>query len=136
MGLPRVMRGGTLRATSQTLRCKQFAERLADAGAPRGVRVWLADENGTSADAVAAMEASGVAASRREALLDAVAAALILDTAFAAPTGGPPGALPQHVPPAKGVALMPARPRRDTAGLDWCVWWWVLVICRNPCCMC
>jgi RNase H-fold protein (predicted Holliday junction resolvase) len=117
VGLPRVMRGGTLRATAQTLRCRQFAERLADAAASRGLRVWLSDENDSSIDAAAAMEASGVAPGRRQSLLDAVAAAVILDNAYASKS---PANAPQHVPPAKGVAQPLLPPRRADARLDWC----------------
>jgi hypothetical protein len=116
VGLPRVLRGGVLRATTQTLRCRQFAERLADAGARRGLRVWLSDENDSSLDAAAAMETSGVAQARQKTLLDAVAAAVILDNAFAQRVGPP-----EHVPPAKGVLMSAAPPRADNARLDWCV---------------
>ncbi len=126
MGLPRVMRGGALRATAQTLRCRQFAERLADTAAAHGLRVWLSDENDSSIDAAAAMEASGVAPGRRQSLLDAVAAAVILDNAFAAKGAG---SVPQHVPPAKGVETPLLPPRRADARLDWCV----RVCCAHVC---
>ena len=111
MGVPHVTHGAQLRSTQQTKRCRQFAERLADEAGPAGVRVWWSDENDSSAEAARALTASGAGAARRDALLDAVAAAVILARAF---TEG--AAVPHHVTPALYLASAPQkadRPPKD-----------------------
>jgi len=100
-------------ATPQTNFCRRFAQRLCDCAAPRGFRVWLCDENGSSRDANARMSASGVAAARRAGLQDAVAAAIILENYFAARQP------PELVRPAKGKARVPPSERGDTLALRW-----------------
>ena len=110
MGVPHVTRGAELRSTQQTKRCRQFAERLSDEAGPAGVRVWWSDENDSSAEAARALEASGAGAARRDALLDAVAAAVILARAFS------DDAVPRHVAPALHLSSAPLkadRPPKD-----------------------
>jgi len=107
VGVPRVtVAGGAQRRTSQTKHCEQFAERLADAAAPAGLRVWLSDENESSNTARELLEESGVGEVRARAQLDSVAAAVILERAVAA-QGGRGTLRPKHVLPAKGVAVAP-----------------------------
>ena len=114
MGLPHAVCNNQTVATAQTNYCVQFAQRLADRAAPRGFRVWLADENGTSGAARTWMEASGVARARREGLVDAVAAALILENYFSQRCG-----LPRLVAPAKGLPRMPPAERGLELSLAW-----------------
>ena len=114
MGLPHALRGNEVVATSQTLFCERFAQRLADRAAPLGFRVWLADENGTSGDAAERMTSSGVTQARQGRQLDAVAAALILERYFAAQ-----GGIPQLVAPAAGLVRLPPGQRGHELALAW-----------------
>ena len=110
VGVPYMSHGAQLRSTQQTKRCRQFAERLADEAGPAGVRVWWSDENDSSVEAARALEASGAGAARRDALLDAVAAAVILARAFS------DDAVPRHVTPALHLSSAPQkadRPPKD-----------------------
>ena len=121
--MPYAVRGRQLHSTQQTKRCRQFAERLADEAAPSGVRVWWSDESDSSSEAAHALVVSGANAARRDALLDAVAAAVILGRAFcSAPQEGggcPAEAVPRHVTPAPHVALPPPAQDRQGAGMEW-----------------
>ncbi len=118
VGLPRNVKSSGSFSTTQTEHCRKFAQRLADVAAPLGLRVWLTDEHGSSRDAQAFMAASGVAPARRQGLLDAVAAALILQAHFSVAAG------PQQlVRPAKGLAVAPpaAGAESQEAALKRCV---------------
>jgi len=88
VGLPLAVRTTGLVHTAQTVHCTRFAQRLSDA-APSTLRVWLCDEQGTSADARAQLADSGVSAPRAEALEDSVAACLILTNYFTQRAGRP-----------------------------------------------
>lgn len=122
--MPHALCGEQWRSTQQTKRCRQFAERLSDEAAPAGVRVWWSDENDSSAEAARFLDASGATSQRRDALLDAVAAAVILARAFtrADTDASRPAAVPCHVAPARGVALQRGegpQKERPGAGMEW-----------------
>ena len=119
MGVPYAVHGVQLRSTQQTKRCRQFAERLADEAALSGIRVWWSDANDSSAEAAHALAASGARAERREALLDAVAAAVILARAVSGVEDGAAAAVPRHVAPARHVAAPPPVADRQGAGMEW-----------------
>ncbi|GAQ86054.1 Resolvase [Klebsormidium nitens] len=80
VGLP--LQLGTGNESNQARKSRTFAVKLAAAANARGVRVYLFDEALTSKDAMSYMIKTGVKRKTRKANLDAMAAAVLLETYF------------------------------------------------------